>query len=214
MKLEQAKHALEQAGQVIEEEKRLPNDTGHQLKLESGAKVNVFDKGTFNVQGKNKPEVEAILRGTPVPVTTKTGKAPSKEVFVVYGHDGVARAQLDAMLRRWGLEPLILDQLPSEGQTVIEKLEHYMGKVQFAVVLSTPDDEGHRTNHPDEKKFRARQNVVLELGMLLSELGRAKVAVLMKNPGKMERPSDIQGLIYISFNDDLEKEAGLTLAKI
>ncbi len=29
----------------------------------------------------------------------------------------------------------------------------------------------------------------------------------------MERPSDIQGLIYIPFKDDLQKEAGTILAK-
>jgi predicted nucleotide-binding protein len=29
----------------------------------------------------------------------------------------------------------------------------------------------------------------------------------------MERPSDIQGLIYIPFKDDIPKEAGVTLAK-
>ena len=46
-----------------------------------------------------------------------------RDVFVVYGHDENARTQLEAMLRRWNIEPLILDQLPSEGMTVIEKLE-------------------------------------------------------------------------------------------
>ena len=29
----------------------------------------------------------------------------------------------------------------------------------------------------------------------------------------MERPSDIQGLIYIPFKDDVQKDAGLLLAK-
>ncbi len=29
----------------------------------------------------------------------------------------------------------------------------------------------------------------------------------------MERPSDIQGLIYIPFKDNLQKEAGALLAK-
>jgi predicted nucleotide-binding protein len=108
------------------------------------------------------------------------------------------------MLRRWELDPLILDQLPSEGQTVIEKLEKYtQGDVGFAVVLATPDDEGSIIGKKDEKKYRARQNVVLELGLLLSKLGRAKVAILLKNQEKMERPSDIQGLIYLPFTDDV-----------
>jgi predicted nucleotide-binding protein len=29
----------------------------------------------------------------------------------------------------------------------------------------------------------------------------------------MERPSDIQGLIYIAFKDDVAKDAGVVLAK-
>ena len=46
--------------------------------------------------------------------------AISNKIFVVYGHDTGARSQLEAMLRRWGLDPLFLDQLASEGQTIIE----------------------------------------------------------------------------------------------
>ena len=134
-------------------------------------------------------------------------------VFVVYDHDQQCRDQSEAMLRRWGLEPLILDQLPTEGQTVIEKLESAIADADFGVVLATPDDEGHRAGHKDERTFRARQNVVLEIGMLLAKLGRRNVAVLLKTQENMERPSDILGLIYIPFKDDIAKDAGVSLAK-
>jgi predicted nucleotide-binding protein len=136
-----------------------------------------------------------------------------RKIFVVYGHDNASRNQLEATLRRWGLEPLILDQLPTGGQTVIEKLESAIAEASFGVVLATPDDQGHRTSHPDEKAYRARQNVVLELGMLLAKLGRPNVAILLKAQENMERPSDIQGLIYIPFADDIDKEAGVQLAR-
>ena len=116
------------------------------------------------------------------------------------------------MLWRWELDPLILDQLPSEGATIIEKLERYTQDVNFAVVLATPDDIGYRANHEDELAYRARQNVVLELGMMLAKLGRKNVAILMKQQDKMERPSDIQGLIYIPFKDSVTDGAVL-LAK-
>jgi predicted nucleotide-binding protein len=53
---------------------------------------------------------------------------------------------------------------------------------------------------------------VLELGMLLSQLGRRKVAILLKQQERMERPSDIQGLIYIPFRDDV-KDASVILTK-
>jgi predicted nucleotide-binding protein len=214
MSVTSTKDRLIAAGLEIKTEERLPNETGTQLRLTNGAIVNIFDNGNLQVQGKNKAAVESILGKKEVPPQIKApAQAVKHKVFVVYGHDQTSRTQLEAMLRRWGLEPLILDQLPTEGQTVIEKLEGAMAEASFGVVLATPDDEGYRANHPDEKAYRARQNVVLELGMLLTKLGRPNVAILLKTQENMERPSDIQGLIYIPFKDDLAKEAGLTLAK-
>ncbi len=116
------------------------------------------------------------------------------------------------MLRRWRLEPLILRRLPSGGKTIIEKLDHYQHGADFGVVLATPDDEGHVKGEPGAKNGRARQNVVLELGMLLARLGRHRVAILIKCQCEMERPSDIQGLIYIPFRDDVA-EAGPALVR-
>ncbi|MFG1203668.1 TIR domain-containing protein [Xanthobacter aminoxidans] len=189
----------------------------HQFRSQRGGVLSYWPGTcTVTVQGKSpgKEDLESIfsdeLPKNPI-VNQECG--PSKKVFVVYGHDTSARTQLDAMLRRWGLEPIILDQLPSKGQTIIEKLEDYTEDVGFGVVLATPDDFGYPKDHEDQKAYRARQNVVLELGMLLVKLGRPKVAILLGNQVEMERPSDIQGLIYIAFKNDLQKEAGQLLAK-
>lgn len=48
--------------------------------------------------------------------------------------------------------------------------------------------------------------------MLLSRLGRTKVAILLKNIADMEKPSDINGLIYMPFTNDV-KETTVDLAK-
>jgi len=196
----------------------MSNGLGTQLRLATGAIVNSYNTGKFNVQGKNQAPVKECLgveaqQGAPANGNGVAIKPVLSKVFVVYGHDTAARTELEAMLRRWRLEPLILDQLPSEGQTIIEKLESTTAEVKFAVVLATPDDEGFRVGHEDEKAFRARQNVVMELGMMLTLLGRKNVAILMKQQDNMERPSDIQGLLYIPYKDNLQKEAGLLLAK-
>lgn len=209
MEIEDVRQRLKDAGLSIKRENRMGNDLGTAIRLSIGAIVNCFDTGTVAYQGRNQDVARAAIEGG----TGKDIGTPSEKVFVVYGHDQTARDQLEMMLRRWGLEPLILDKLPSEGQTIIEKLESYTTDVGFGVVLATPDDEGHRANRPDEKAYRARQNVVLELGMLLALLGRPRVAILLKQQANMERPSDVQGLIYIPFKDNLEKEAGLSLAK-
>lgn len=213
MNKEEVLGRLQDNGFELDEEKEIPY--GVQFKFRNGSKVNVYDKGTVTPQGKHVDEVKAIL-GMAAPSqaqqSTQGTIGQRKKVFVVYGHDTDARSELEAMLRRWDLEPLILDQLPSEGQTIIEKLEKYTSEANFCVVLATPDDVGHRDGHEDEKAYRARQNVVLELGMMLSTLGRTNVAILLKQQENMERPSDIQGLLYIPFKDSVS-DAALLLAK-
>ncbi len=169
-----------------------------QLRLSNGAIINCFRTGTHNVQGKNQQQVKDILDGK----VTNVGR----KVFVVYGHDEIARTQLEAMLRRWDLDPIILDQQASSGQTIIEKLEEYSADVGYAIVLATPDDEGKAVNE-ESYKFRVRQNVVLELGMFLAKLGRNKVAILLKEDKNFEKPSDIQGLIYIPFQNKVDEVA-------
>ena len=206
MTIEQVKILLKNADLFIVEEKRTGNNLGTTLKLANGCLVNCWDKGTVNCQGKNVEQVNAILTAE-----TKT-PVQNRKVFVVYGHDTNARTQLEAMLRRWDLEPLILDQLISSGQTIIEKLEEYTQQANFGIVLATPDDIGYPKNDETKKQYRVRQNVVLELGMLLSSIGREKVAILLSQAEIMEKPSDIDGLIYIPFKYNVE-ETKLSLAK-
>ena len=135
---------------------------GKSIKLNNGGIINCFNTGKYSIQGKNQDQIRAVLEGTP-PVA-------NKKVFVVYGHDDTAKLQLEALLRRWDLEPIILDQQASAGQTIIEKLEEYGSDVGYAIILATPDDEG-KAKTETEYKSRVRQNVVLELGMFLAKLG-------------------------------------------
>ena len=206
LNIEQVKTLLKKSGQVISSETRSGNNLGTVLKLSNGGIINCWDKGTVNCQGKNQSEIEKIL------VDGVKGVPQNNKVFVVYGHDKNARTQLEAMLRRWDLEPLILDQLPSDGGTDIEKLERYTNQAGFGIVLATPDDIGYAKNNEAGKKYRVRQNVVLELGMLLATKGRSKVAILLSQAEDMESPSDINGLIYIPFKENVE-DAALSLAK-
>jgi predicted nucleotide-binding protein len=181
---------------------------GIQFTLSEGTKVNFYPStGKVHVQGKDcdekrraehllstAPKISAVaVSGTQQPLAL----AQPEKIFIVYGHDTEAREQLELLLRRLKFEPVILANMVIEGQTIIEMLEKHTLGVKYACVLLTPDDEGHRLDFPKEKKPRARQNVVLELGMFLATLGRKRVAILHK--GDVELPSDIHGLVYIPF---------------
>jgi predicted nucleotide-binding protein len=191
---------------------------GRQFRLADGGIANVYDSGKIVWQGKDTDtvlKVKGLCGGTEsvsAPVRSKDVISPSNnKVFIVYGHDIECREQLELLLRRMRLEPVILQNLPIAGDTIIEKLEANID-VRYACVLLTPDDEGHPAGEPKEKRLRARQNVILELGMFLVRLGRKRVAILHK--GSLELPSDINGLIYIKFNkrvDEVKERLGAEL---
>lgn len=69
----------------------------------------------------------------PAPVSA----AQAQPIFIVYGHDTHARNDLELLLRRMGLDPIILGRLPAAADTIIEKLERYLGEhgdIGFACV--------------------------------------------------------------------------------
>jgi len=181
---------------------------GVQLRCKDGEIFTVYDSGKIVVGGKRtalSSVVDGMIKDGGAAVADVAPKA-QQEIFIVYGHDTAARDDLELMLRRMGLNPIILANLPAAGDTIIEKLEDYIGqrgKAAYGCVLVTPDDEGYKVGEVDKKKYRARQNVVLELGMVLARLGRKRVAILRKKT--VEQPSDIDGLIYIPFDEKVEE---------
>lgn len=122
----------------------------------------------------------------------------NREIFIVHGHDELAKQTVARFLSQLDLRPIILHEQPNKGRTIIEKLEAHT-LVDFAVVLLTPDDIGYPINDESKKSNRARQNVLLELGMFLGVLGRARVCALYKE--SVEIPSDYQGVLFTSMDD-------------
>ena len=141
-----------------------------------------------------------------------------RKVFIVHGHDNGAISSVSEFLKDLGLVPVILRKEPDQGRTIIEKLMEKTSpsEICFAVVLYTPCDIGCEAPgvHPENLntksqkevinnlKFRARQNVVFEHGLLLANLGRGRVFALKK--GDIELPGDFSGVIYTPMEDNGE----------
>jgi len=201
------------------EEQEVPY--GRKFKCETGEIFVAYDTGKVLCQGKST-ELSQAVKNWKKPAQPVSGQpkekpaaiasvvtAEDKPVFIVYGHDTDEREGLELVLHKMGLKPIVLENLPADGDTVIEKLEHYLGKhgnIGFACVLLTPDDEGHEAGKTGQKKYRARQNVILELGMVLARLGRRRVLILIKE--SVEQPSDIAGLIYRRFKERVDELKG------
>lgn len=122
-----------------------------------------------------------------------------KKVFIVHGHNEIAKQSVARTLESVGLTPIILAEQPDKGRTVIEKFEKEGNNVGFAVVLLTADDKG-RKNKARTMQSRARQNVVFEMGYFMALLGRERVMLLLQ-PG-VEEPSDLKGVVYTPLDKD------------
>lgn len=126
----------------------------------------------------------------------------SNKVFVVYGRDNEMKATVPAMLRQLHLIPVLLEDQPSQSNTIIEKFEHN-SDVDYVIILLSPDDQvSSRNENPNSVKYRARQNVILEMGYFIGKLGRKNCAILFRPDQNFEFPSDIQGLVYIKYDSE------------
>jgi predicted nucleotide-binding protein len=180
----------------------------HQIKTKENETISFFDTGTVQIQAK--PEIKKKFEYDFNQYTgiNNTVLNKSKEVFIVHGHDDIAKEQLELVLHKFGLEPFILANTGGQGLTIIETLESKIGanpnQTSFGIVLMTPDDMGYAVNQGDSTiKSRARQNVVLEMGMLISSIGRQNIAILIK--GNIEKPSDSDGIVYIAFDKHVKE---------
>jgi len=102
--------------------------------------------------------------------------------------------------------------MDNSHDSLFKKFLAWSGETRFAVVLITADDIGSGRYQYDEPgvgerslQFRARQNVILELGFFYGFLGWENVFVLFKKPDKVypnfERPSDLDGILFEEVNN-------------
>lgn len=207
--LEELKQAVSSTGYVGEWKENIANNS-HQFKARTGEILNWWpSKGTLQYQGKNvdtfkailSPHLSGVVPSVIVPTTNENGK----RIFIVHGHDTAARDQLELILMRLGLQPFILQNSEAGSKTIVEALEVNIYKESaLGIILMTPDDYGYSKNQTEaDRQPRARQNVILEMGMVMASLGRERMLILKK--GALELPSDAAGILYHEFNDHVKE---------
>ncbi len=126
--------------------------------------------------------------------------------FIVHGQDEKEKLAIKNFLQNilHLPEPVILHEQPNRGLSIMEKFEKYALSADLIFVLLTPDDTYADPEANDDVKYRARQNVIFEMGYFLGLLGRKSGRVLLLYKGKLELPSDINGIIYIDISNGIE----------
>jgi predicted nucleotide-binding protein len=112
--------------------------------------------------------------------STNLSKIISKNVFIIHGHDEARWRELEKLLRNeFGLNPIILQECPDRGNTIIE--------------------------NKGKKYLQARPNVIFELGWFYSFLGRRNVCILFQESGDHNIFSDLQGVIQKRFYSNIKE---------
>ncbi len=150
-------------------------------------------------------------------ITEKTSQEEFKrlkgynKIFIIHGHDIALKQEVARFVENLGLKAIILHEQANKGRTIIEKFENY-SDVGYAIALLTPDDKFIKVNDNGEEviSYRARQNVIFEMGFFIGEIGRDRVFPLVKGE-KIEIPSDYIGVVYTKYDSsnwkiDLIKE--------
>jgi predicted nucleotide-binding protein len=129
----------------------------------------------------------------------------AKRVFLVCGRAREPMLEMERWLRSLGLEPIVLEtQTVAGAQAIASALEDKVAGCGTAVVLATPDDLGRLAGG---SKFspRARQNVILELGLVWGLLGTRRIVVVMHESVVTDFPTDTAGFMTIRFKEHVNE---------
>lgn len=122
-------------------------------------------------------------------------------VFIVYGHNQAMRSSVENHIKSLGLNSIdLFNQSPGGLYTVYDALSECANTAECAIILLSADDIIINTENL-QMKYRARQNVIFEMGLFAGHLGRDKVIVLYQKHDQFELPSDVNGVFYIEYND-------------
>ena len=123
-------------------------------------------------------------------------------VFVAHGSGSAALTHLVDFLVALGCQPIIAEKMPSQGRSVNENVEFWMGKSHCAVVLATGDEL-----MGDE--IVARPNVHIEIGQF-QERFKDKVVYLLEEGATL--PSNVAEKVYERFTQDNMTKAFIKIA--
>ncbi|MBI5179714.1 MAG: nucleotide-binding protein [Nitrospinae bacterium] len=159
-----------------------------------------------SVRGDCRPDIETVfgvfekhLNSSKLPPIPRPSE-PEVEPVVFIGHGGspLWRDLKDHLQDKHKIKVEAYETGARAGHTIRDILEELVKKSSFALLVLTAEDE-----MPDGT-FRARQNVIHEVGLFQGRIGFARAVVLLEEGA--EEFSNIQGIQQIRFSKGNIKE--------
>ena len=125
------------------------------------------------------------------------------KAFISHGPETSALSRLRLFLTELGIESIVVEEQPSEGKSVDDKVEHYLEQVDCVIILATGDDGIDGKLHP-------RQNVIHEIGLAQTKFPDRIIYLLEEGA---EFPSNIRPKVWESFTQECMEHAFIAVAR-
>jgi predicted nucleotide-binding protein len=137
--------------------------------------------------------VKLLAKLRPAPTrTSRVVATPSpRKIFIGHGGSGLWKDLKRFLEDKLKLECDEFNSVAVAGLMTTERLDTMMANAAFAFLIMTAEDE------MADKSFRARSNVIHELGLFQGKLGRHRAIVLVEE--ECSEFSNIAGLSHINF---------------
>ena len=168
--------------------------------------LKIVNKAIGKLQAEGKSwEVE--LPKKPEKATKQPSKAMAYEpkAFIAHGGDSPALSKLKSFLEALGVEPLVVEEQPSEGRSVGENVDWYARQADCAIILATKGDIDGKTG-----RFIPRGNVLIEIGKS-QELFKDRIIYLLQAGTNL--PTNISEKVRVRFTSDKMDDAFIKIAK-
>lgn len=161
---------------------------------------------TTQAIGKLEDDIEMGIRDRQTGLLKSTTKVelPPK-AFIAHGGDSPALAKLKSFLEALGVEPIVVEEQPSEGRSVGENVDWYSRQADCAIILATKGDIDGKTGG-----FIPRGNVLMEIGKL-QELFKDRIIYLLQAGTKF--PTNVSEKVWGRFTSSLMDNAFIKIAK-
>jgi len=140
----------------------------------------------------------------------KIEKIPSSsteppKAFIAHGGDSPALRNLKSFLEALGVQPLVVEEQPSEGRSVSENVDWYARQADCAIILATKGDIDGKTG-----SFIPRGNVLMEIGKL-QQIFKDRIIYLLQAGTKF--PTNIGEKVRERFTTQSMDKAFIKIAK-
>ncbi len=128
------------------------------------------------------------------------------KVFIAHGGKSGALDKLCDFLTNLGVQPLVVEELPTRGMLVDDKVKKYQQEADCAIILATGGgiiEEKTGKQHP-------RLNVIDELARLRVIFPKKTILLLEQ---KIELPSNVSGIAYERFTRQSMDRAFIAIAR-